>query len=56
MSAFWKNFDEDNLPKANQELHDLIEVAQFNHKEREKFMASIHKDLSAKNISLDTIG
>ena len=55
LSSFWKNFDEDDIPKINKELEDLIKVAMFTHRERELFLSKIVKKLSEKGITLDSL-
>lgn len=50
---FSDKFDENNLSVANQELIDLIEVAQLNDSERKEFLTKIKKSLESKNITLD---
>jgi len=55
LSSFWKNFDENNIPKTNKELSDLIEVAMFTPVEKRQFLGKIKKELSSKGISLDSL-
>jgi len=56
ISSFWDNFDENNIPKANKELSDLLTVAMFNPIEKKQFLENIRKELKRKCISLDSIG
>jgi hypothetical protein len=55
LSSFWNNFDENDIPKTNKQLSDLIEVAMFNPIERRQFLGKIKKELSSKGISLDNL-
>lgn len=55
LSSFWDNFNENNLPKANKEVSDLIEIAMFTPREKDQFLSKIKKELSAKGITLDAI-
>ena len=55
VSSFWDNFNENNIPKANKEISDLIEVAMFTPREKAQFLGKIRKELSSKGITLDAI-
>jgi len=55
LSSFWNNFDENDIPKTNKQLSDLIEVAMFNPIEKRQFLGKIKKELSSKGISLDSL-
>ena len=53
--SFVKKFDEKNLAVANQEIQDLIQVAQFNPLEAKAFMAGVKKYLASQSVTLDSI-
>jgi len=39
--------------KINQEIQDLVQIAEFNAMEKNKFLAMVRKELAKKRISLD---
>ena len=44
-----------DLSSANQNVQDLIEVAQLNQAETTQFLGSVSKELSSINVSLDCL-
>lgn len=53
--SFVKKFDDKNIAIANQEIQDLVLVAQFNPSETRLFMDRIRKYLRSQSSTLDSI-
>ena len=53
--SFVKGFDDKNLAVANQEVQDLISIAQLNPSETKKFMERIRKYLGTQSVMLDSV-
>jgi len=49
------SFDDKNLASANQELQDIIEIAQLSPKETFQFLSAVSRELGKKDITLDFI-
>jgi len=50
-----RQFDENNLAKSNKDLEGIIEAAQFNNKEKLRFLTMVRKDTEKKGIFLDSL-
>jgi len=51
--SFFQQLDKTNLAKANQDIQDILIVAQFSPQEVRKFLSRVKKELHTEGISLD---
>jgi uncharacterized protein YbcC (UPF0753/DUF2309 family) len=55
LDSFRSKLNIDDLPSANQEIYDLMEVAHFTPKEQIQFINTIKKEMGLKGISLNIL-
>jgi len=44
-----------HLQRANKEIQDLIEIAQFTAVEKQKFLSMVKQEIKSRNIHLDSL-